>query len=78
MALTANQIKHYRETFGLSQGELAKRIGITPVMLGFIERGERSLSRSVAERAARALLDISYEVSAATEEIQSLADALQK
>lgn len=77
MALTAYQIKHYRETFGISQGELAKRIGITPVMLGFIERGERTLSRSVAERASQALLEISHRVSMATEEIQSLADALK-
>lgn len=78
MSLTANQIKYYRETFGLTQGELAKRIGITPVMLGFIERGERTLSRSVAERAATALLEASQEVKAASEEIQSLADALRK
>lgn len=77
MALTANQIKYYREIFGVSQGELAKHIGITPVMLGFIERGERNLSRSVAERAAQVLLAISRQVSAASEEIQSLADALQ-
>ncbi|KOS64858.1 helix-turn-helix transcriptional regulator [Lysinibacillus agricola] len=77
MALTANQIKYYREAFGITQGQLAKRIGITPVMLGFIERGERTL-QSVAIRAGMALLEVSRQVTAATEEIQSLADALQK
>ena len=78
MALTASQIKYYRETFGITQGELAKRIGITSVMLGFIERGERKLSRAVAERASQVLLEVSKEVTAATEQIQSLADALNK
>ncbi|WNN75138.1 helix-turn-helix transcriptional regulator [Lysinibacillus capsici] len=78
MALTANQIKYYREAFGITQGQLAKRIGITPVMLGFIERGERTLSQSVAVRAGMALLEVSRQVTTATAEIQSLANTLQK
>jgi len=47
-------------------------------MLGFIERGERTLSQSVAVRAGMALLEASRHVTTATEEIQTIADALQK
>lgn len=72
MKLTATEIKHYREALGLSQGKLAKEIGISPVMLGFIERGERTLSTVVAMNAAEALYEASkhvLEVSATLREL---------
>ncbi len=78
MKLSAQQIKHYREALGITQGELAKVLGISSSTLGAIEREERRLSDAVAFNAGAALLDASRRVTAATEQIQSLADALQK
>jgi len=76
--LNAHQIKQYREALGITQGELSRKLGISSSTLGAIEREERRLSDAVANRASSALLEASRKVMAATEEIQSLADALQK
>lgn len=73
MKLSAKQIKHYREVFGMSQGQLAKKIGISTVMLGFIEREERTLNHAVASKAADALLQASENVLKEAEVLRSLA-----
>lgn len=73
MKLTANEIKYYREALGLSQGQLAKEIGISPVMLGFIERGERTLSTVVALNAAEALYKASKHVIEVSTTLRELA-----
>lgn len=78
MKLNAHQIKQYREALGITQGELSRKLGISSSTLGAIEREERRLSDVVASSACSALLEASRKVMAATEEIQSLADALQK
>lgn len=78
MKLTAKQIKRYREAFGITQGELAKYLNVSPATLGAIERGERRLSDTVAFNAAAVLLQASREVTAASEEIQSIAAILNK
>ncbi|MEK5331406.1 helix-turn-helix transcriptional regulator [Lysinibacillus sp. FSL W8-0992] len=78
MKLNAHQIKQYREVLGITQGELSRKLGISSSTLGAIEREERRLSDAVASRASSALLEASRRVMAATEEIQTLADALQK
>lgn len=72
MRLTATEIKHYREALGLSQGQLAKEIGISPVMLGFIERGERTLSTAVAMNATQALCEASNHVLEVSEALRKL------
>ena len=73
MRLTADEIKYFREALGLSQGQLAKEIGISPVMLGFIERGERTLSTVVAMNAAKALYEASNHVLEVSATLRKLA-----
>ena len=76
MKLTANQIKQYREALGITQGELSRKLGISSSTLGAIERKERQLSDVVASSACAALLEECRKVTAATEEILSLANAI--
>lgn len=78
MKLNAHQIKQYREALGITQGELSRKLGISSSTLGAIEREERRLSDVVASKAGSALLEASRKVMAATTEIQSLVDVLQK
>ena len=50
------RIKHRRENMGLSQSELARRIGIPPSKVSDWERGaRRDMNLSTALRVARAL-----------------------
>lgn len=72
MALTAKQIKYYREIFGITQGELAEILGISSSTVGAIERGERKLSEIVAEKATAELLTHSYKVQTAAKELQTI------
>ncbi len=54
-ARCAQRIIRHRKAGGLSQGELARRLGSTLSMIGKLERGERELSATWMERIAAAL-----------------------
>ena len=57
-----NRIKELREAAGLSQPELAKRVGTTKNQLGKLERSQRRLSDHWAERLAPHLGVAAYEL----------------
>ena len=50
-----NNIAYYRKSRGLSQTELAERIGTTLNMLGKLERGDRTLDTDWLQRIGKAL-----------------------
>ena len=52
-----NPVKVYREWQGLTQGELAVKVGVSPGFISQVERGKRGLSRK-ARAAAAAVLDV--------------------
>lgn len=49
------KVKELRKTIGISQNELAERVGVSKDYIGLIERGLRSPSLQVIERIARSL-----------------------
>ncbi|MEM1316472.1 MAG: helix-turn-helix transcriptional regulator, partial [Pseudomonadota bacterium] len=49
------RIRERRLSAGLRQGDLARRIGISPSYLNLIERNKRRVSPDIARRAAEAL-----------------------
>jgi len=49
------KIQKLRQEKDMSQVEMAERIGITPVYLGFIEQGVRNPSISTLDKIARIL-----------------------
>ena len=49
-----NPIKHRRKTAGLTQGELAAFLGVSPGLIGFWERGEALPGQEVATELGRA------------------------
>lgn len=53
--LVAMKIRHVRETLGLQQEELAKRVGYTRTSIVNIEAGRQRLPLHVVEEIARAL-----------------------
>lgn len=53
--LVKNNVSFYRKQAGLSQTDLAERIGTTLNMLGKLERGDRTLDTDWLERIGRAL-----------------------
>ena len=48
----ANELRRYRVTRGLTQGELARQIGIDPATLSRLERGATKIFASVVEKVA--------------------------
>ena len=53
--LVAMKIRHMRETLGLQQEELAKRVGYTRTSIVNIEAGRQRMPLHVVEEIARAL-----------------------
>jgi transcriptional regulator with XRE-family HTH domain len=51
----ANRIRAYRKLKGLTQQELADRIGISIAVLGSVERGTRRPKKDLLENIARVL-----------------------
>lgn len=47
-----SRLKELRTEAGLSQFELAVRVGVTPAYIGYLENGDRDPSLSVAKRIA--------------------------
>ncbi len=48
--LTADQLLEFRRRQGLSQGQLAKLMGVTPIYISLMERGKRNISPLMAEK----------------------------
>ncbi len=46
----ADNLKIYRQNKGLSQGKLAKIIGVLPSNISEMERGKRGISKDVAKK----------------------------
>jgi transcriptional regulator with XRE-family HTH domain len=44
----SNPLKSYREEKGLSQQEVADKLGVSRPMVGFLENGERAFSARMA------------------------------
>lgn len=57
-----NRVAEYRGRAGLSQHELADRVGVTQTQIGKIERGDLALSLSQALKLAHVLGCRSYEL----------------
>ena len=53
--MAENNIAHYRKQRGMSQTELAERVGTTLNMLGKLERGDRTLDTDWLKRIGQAL-----------------------
>lgn len=53
--MSGNNIPHYRKRAGLSQSDLADRIGTTLNMMGKLERGDRKLDTNWLEKIGKAL-----------------------
>ncbi len=45
-----NELKTIREKLNLTQGELAKKLGVSRFLIGSVERGERNLSESLINK----------------------------
>lgn len=45
-------LRHYRESLGLSQEEFAEKVGLHRTYVGGVERGERNLTLRSVERFA--------------------------
>lgn len=54
-AVKMNRIKEIREALGMTQAELARRVGAVQSQIGFLERGERRLTVEWMGRIAAAL-----------------------
>ena len=54
-AFLGPRIRERRHTLGITQAELAHRIGISPSYLNLIERNKRTVSGPLLRRAAQAL-----------------------
>lgn len=50
-----NQLRNIRESRGLSQTELAYKVGVTPRYVAFIETGDRNPSLKTASKIAEVL-----------------------
>lgn len=50
-----NQVRSLRKKEGLTQEQLAEKVGLTSVMVGYIERSQKGLSLKTAKKIARAL-----------------------
>ncbi len=48
-----NQLKHFRETLGLSQGELARRLGVSRQTINAVETDKYDPSLPLALRMAK-------------------------
>jgi transcriptional regulator with XRE-family HTH domain/3-hydroxymyristoyl/3-hydroxydecanoyl-(acyl carrier protein) dehydratase len=48
--VTGGMILNWRKAKNLSQGQLAKLIGVTPIYISLMERGQRNVSASMAEK----------------------------
>lgn len=48
-----NQLKHFREAFGFSQGELAKRLGVSRQTINAVETDKYDPSLPLALRMAK-------------------------
>jgi transcriptional regulator with XRE-family HTH domain len=55
ITLFGENVRRFRANAGVSQRELARRVGISSVYLCYIEAGARKPSLEVATRIARAL-----------------------
>lgn len=55
MAGVGTNIRHLREAQNMTQGELARQVGITQAMLCYIERGSKNPSLQVGYEIAQAL-----------------------
>jgi len=53
--ILSKRIKRRRKELGLTQEEVAHKIGISRVYMGYIEQGRHSPSLEVLEKIARAL-----------------------
>lgn len=53
--LTGEQMKVCRINLGLTQGQLARKVGITSGMIGHIERGERLMADDISDKVKQAL-----------------------
>ena len=49
-----NRLKEARRTAGLTQSQMAKRLGVTQAYVSMLERGRRVVARPVQDRVARA------------------------
>jgi transcriptional regulator with XRE-family HTH domain/3-hydroxymyristoyl/3-hydroxydecanoyl-(acyl carrier protein) dehydratase len=49
-AITSEMILDWRKTRNLSQGQLAKLMGVTPIYISLMERGKRNISPPMAEK----------------------------
>ncbi|MBM7634941.1 helix-turn-helix transcriptional regulator [Geomicrobium sediminis] len=48
--LTATQVKMVREFYSLTQKQLAKEIGVSDTLIVLVEKGDRKLTRRLAEK----------------------------
>jgi len=53
--ILGNRIKRKRRLLNLTQEELAAKVGISPVYVGYIEQGRNTPSLEVLEKIAKAL-----------------------
>lgn len=53
--MSPNPLKAYREAQGLSQQEIADRIGVSRQMVGFLENGEREFTADMAVKIEKEL-----------------------
>src|SRR6218665_1620347 len=49
--MQASELKAIREGLGLSQDEMAERLGLSRVMIGLMERGQKPIERRTAQAA---------------------------
>ena len=53
--ILGNRIKRKRKLLNLTQEELAAKVGLSPVYVGYIEQGRNTPSLEVLEKTAKAL-----------------------
>jgi transcriptional regulator with XRE-family HTH domain len=50
-----NRIKKYRHEMGLTQEDLAEKVGVSRVYIGYVEQGRNTPSLEILEKIAKAL-----------------------
>lgn len=48
MIMTSQELRHARRKLGLTQQQLADKLGLTRVFIGMMERGERAIEKRTA------------------------------
>jgi len=53
--IICKRIKKYRSEFGMTQEDLAEKVGVSRVYIGYVEQGRNTPSLEILEKIAKAL-----------------------